>query len=92
MNAAVQNGFDSLAGFVQSQPDLNFRIPSGRGASSWLLNTYLDKVASSAHSLLASFRALSGCSWQQYCMTAPSLDAPAGLMRHRRALHAQQGG
>lgn len=45
MNAAVQNGFDSLAGFVQSQPDLNFRIPSGRGGSSWLLNTYLDKVA-----------------------------------------------
>ena len=44
VNAAVQQSFNSLAGFLASQPDLRFRIPSGRGASSWLLNTYLDKV------------------------------------------------
>ena len=42
VNAAVWGSLRQVASFVSNQPDLKFQIP--QGASSWLLNTYLDKV------------------------------------------------
>ena len=44
VNAALWSGFRNLASLVSSQPDLKFQIPRSAGASSWLLNTYLDKA------------------------------------------------
>ena len=46
VNAALWSSFRQVASFVSTQPDLKFQIPSSSGASSWLLNTYLDKVQS----------------------------------------------
>ena len=42
VNAAVWSSLRQVASFVSNQSDLKFQIP--QGASSWLLNTYLDKV------------------------------------------------
>ena len=42
VNARVKIAVDSLSSFIQQQPDLDFDIPSGQQAESWLLTTYLD--------------------------------------------------